>query len=90
MVVTVAIGLLGIALVVIILHAIDHAERLRMEADYRRFRALLERAGAPEPAPDAGQTPRNTPDLRDWSRRPENGPEIAKYKGVSREQDGRN
>jgi len=83
MVVTVAIGLLGIALVVIILHAIDHAERRRMEADDRRFRALLERAGTPEPAPDAGQAPQNSPDMRDWSRRPGNGPEIAKSEGVS-------
>lgn len=84
MVVTVAVGLLGIALVVIILHAIDHAERRRMDADDRRFRALLERAGAPEPAPDAGQTPQNNTDMREWSRRPENGPEIAKSEGVQR------
>jgi len=57
MVVTVAIGLLGIALVVIILHAIAQAERRGMEAEDRRFHALLERAGAPEPAPDADSQP---------------------------------
>lgn len=52
MVVTVAVGLLGITLVVIILHAVAQREQRNMEADGRRFRALLERAGAPESAPD--------------------------------------
>lgn len=78
-------ALIGICVVLGALHYINHLDQRALAKAARDYQAALDAAKAAE-GPQDGQRPmQNTHDVRDWSRRHGNGPENAKYEGVSRE-----
>lgn len=77
----VAGGMLVLVVVAVMLHLEDRNDREKIAKVDRRIAALME--SARDGAEPRGPTP-NRPDMRDWSRRHENGPEIAKSEGVQR------
>lgn len=77
--------LMGMAVVTMILHSIDQADRRRIDQANRAYKAALHRAHAIQQDPPQTGVHENNADVRDWSCRRENGPQIAKTEGVQRE-----
>ena len=72
-------GLIVVFLTAIMLYGADKADQRRIaDMDRRVDQAFRDAMEAPEGAQDRRGLHGNKPDMTNWSRRPENGPEIAK------------
>ena len=80
----VAGGLLVLVVVAVMLHMEDRRDQRRIEQATREYQAALDRANALEAEPERHRTAGTKADMRDWSCRHENGPQIAKSEGVQR------
>ena len=85
MVYTLCWGLMVLVIIAVSLHMTDQADKRRIEKADRDYQAALDAANDPEQGAEPPRPIETRRDVRDWSRRHENGPEIAKSEGVSRE-----
>ncbi len=85
MVYAVCWALIGISVVLMALHYINHLDQRAIDKADRAYHAALDAANALGTQQDAQRHAPNRPDMGDWSRRHANVPEIAKSEGVQHE-----